>query len=96
MDTNSKTSFKKRVKLKYNISKTKLNNRGMRKIISKGGKVQPKNYEKSSKDIVLPWLSEDFDKRMEVVLSIPPERAKELRDKWKREQEKEEKKQGSK
>jgi hypothetical protein len=44
----------------------------------------------------LPSLSKDFDKRMEAVLSIPPERAKELRDKWKREQEEWEKKQGSK
>jgi hypothetical protein len=71
------------VKLKYNNIKAKLNNRGMRKVISKSnkGKVQPKNYKKLSLQTVLPSLSKDFDKRMEAVLSIPPERAKELRDK---------------
>ena len=59
--------------------------------VKQQGNSQPKNYKNSSTPIVLPWLSEDFDKRMEAVLSISPERAKELRDKWKREQEEEEK-----
>lgn len=90
-----KTSFKNS---KIKISYSKLNNSAMRKRSKsqQRAKLQPKNYKKPSPQTVLPSLSKDFDKRIEAILSIPPERAKKLRDKWKREQEEGEKKQGSK